>query len=650
MKSRFLFTVLFTLFTVFFNVFAQQEKYIKHTVTKGETINTIAQKYRVTPFDIYSLNPDSQNGIKEDGVLLIPSSNYSVAGTQNNKQLVHIIQPKETLFSISKQYGVSIEDIKKANTDVVFEGIKIGQSIKIPTVVKINEDSNTSKPITTVEKNDKTLYHVIEPKESKYGISKKYGISIFELERLNPQIVSEFPIGFTLVVSGNKINQNSTQNSKSEKITHPISDTKSTTKINADEHIVLQKETIYSIANEYSVTEQELILLNPELKNGLKTGMKIRLVKTKRKESAKKEKINLLNTINATSTKQLAILLPFNLTDIDSLNSTPPKIIKTKLLNMTLDFYSGALMAVDSAKVLGLDVIIKILDSQETKTTSNVESSVVKNNLQNMDAVIGPFYQANVEKLAQLLSSSKTPVISPLSKEIGTIYPNLYQSTPTTDFLRNTIFDYIKSKRGKIIAVVDNNQTLKNYISEKEPSFSFAGLTSDGTFVADSLISKFDKNKINYVVLDSENKTIISATTAAMLTALNEYQVQLVILGQNENFNFSDASLKQLAKLKPLFPSLTKPNYSKESKYFVAKYKKTHKINPNKYAIRGFDVTFDTLLRLAQDKSFEQTIQDSETEQIENRFYYLQNEANGYSNNGIYIMYYDIDSILKSVL
>ena len=64
MRKHIIFTIFLTFFSFFSYVYGQQEKYIKHTVSNGETINSIAQKYKVTPFDIYKLNPDSQNGIQ----------------------------------------------------------------------------------------------------------------------------------------------------------------------------------------------------------------------------------------------------------------------------------------------------------------------------------------------------------------------------------------------------------------------------------------------------------------------------------------------------------------------------------------------------------------------------------------------------------
>ena len=381
--------------------------------------------------------------------------------------------------------------------------------------------------------------------------------------------------------------------------------------------------------------------------------MILRVPKGQRKEPVKKEQGNLLKTINTNARKQLALLLPFNISKIesDTINSTQARLKKDKFLNLTLDFYSGVLMAIDSAKVLGMNVDIKILDSQETKNSSNVATLVQQNNLQNMDAIVGPFYQSNVEKLAELLEPTKTPVISPLSKEIGKKYTNLYQSMPSAEFLRNSIFDFMKAKNGNIIAVVDTKKgSVKQYIQEMQPNVRIAGLSEKGTFVADSLKVLFQKDKLNYVVLASESTGMILATTNAMLAAQKDYQVQLVILEQNDTFDFEEISLTRLTKLKLLYPSLYRPNETEEANQFDVKYKKVNKIIPNQYAIRGFDVTFDTLLRLSQDNTFQETIQTSPSEQIENKFDYVQNATYGYTNNGIYILYYDTDLTIKEAL
>ncbi|MDI1316353.1 LysM peptidoglycan-binding domain-containing protein [Flavobacterium sp.] len=692
MKNRILFTLFLTVFSFIFTVSAKQEKYIKHTVVKGETINNIAQKYKVTPYDIYKLNPDSQNGIQLDSVLLIPSSGEVTAyvapkvapsivatSVQNTKLTTHLVQPKETLYSLSKQYNITVDALKNANGDLLNNGLKIGMNIKIPTsdgqaavvstpiavkeVVKetpkvVVPKAEPKTEIKTVASSAGPAFHVIEPKETKYGISKKYGISIPELERLNPQIATDFPIGFKLVISGNKPNQTVVETVKSAtEITKPAVETSTipsaTTKKYLEEYVVKPNDTPATIASDYGITEKELISLNPELKKGVKLGMILRVPKGQRKEPVRKEQGNLIKSINTNARKQLALLFPFNISKIesDTVNSTQARLKKDKFLNLTLDFYSGALMAIDSARVLGMNVDIKILDSQETKNTSNVLALADQNDLKSMDAIIGPFYQSNVENLAQFLGPTKTPVISPLSKDEAGNYPNLYQSMPTTDLMRSSVFNYMKSKNGNIIALIDNKKgSITQYIQENQKETRIIGLSVKGSVVADSLTILLQKDRMNYVVLASESTGMILATTNAMLAAQKEFQVQLVILEPNETLDFEEISLIRLTKLKLLYPSLSRPNETIEANQFDAKYKKLNKIIPNQYAIRGFDVTFDTLLRLSQGSTFDETIQSSVTEHIENKFDYVQNATYGYSNNGIYILYYDTDLTIKEAL
>ena len=91
MKKHLLYFIFITLFSFTGTLTAKQEKYIKHTVAKGETITNIAQKYKVTPYDIIKLNPDSQNEIQLNSVLLIPQSTYITSSTaQKKEELVKI--------------------------------------------------------------------------------------------------------------------------------------------------------------------------------------------------------------------------------------------------------------------------------------------------------------------------------------------------------------------------------------------------------------------------------------------------------------------------------------------------------------------------------------------------------------------------------
>lgn len=352
----------------------------------------------------------------------------------------------------------------------------------------------------------------------------------------------------------------------------------------------------------------------------------------------------LLNT-----SKKLALLLPFNLAKVqnDTVNTIADRLKKDKFLNMTLDFYSGALMAIDSAKQLGISLDVSVFDSEETKNNSNVTKLIADNQLATFGAVIGPFYQTNVEKTAELLSANQVAVISPLSKEVGKFYPNLVQTITSPILIRSAIFDFMRSKNGNIIAVVDKKKvSVKKYIQENQKGVRFANLDPTGALNVLSLKSLLVKNKINYVVLETANTSMIKATMTALLSVQQWFNVQLVILEPNETLNTDEIEFADLVKLKLMYPSMTRENTNPQALLFEKNFKLINKVTPNAFATRGFDVTFDALMRLSQPNGFFEST-NQVTEQVESKFDYFKNETGGFANKGLYILYYDADLTVK---
>jgi hypothetical protein len=315
---------------------------------------------------------------------------------------------------------------------------------------------------------------------------------------------------------------------------------------------------------------------------------------------------------------------------------------------MTLDFYSGALMAIDSARSLGMNINVKILDSEENKSSSNVANLIRGNNFRNADAVIGPFYQQHSETAAQMLLKDSIPVISPLSKEIGTTYANLYQTMPSADATKKAILNYMVSKNGNIIVISDPKKAAnREFITHNYPQARFAQLGENGGLVADNLRGLMVKDRINYVILDSERTGMILSATNLLLNEMANFKIQLAIIEKNETLDFEEISMKRLTILKMLYPSLTRENTSDGARIFEKTYKEKNKMFPSQYATRGFDVTFDTMLRISQDKSYSATVSEDKTEQIESKFNYTRGPAGEYINNGIYILHYDEDLTVK---
>lgn len=204
------------------------QKVIKHKVKSGESIYSIARKYDVTEKEIYELNPLLKNKVlglktvveipnkkyKEEvkkpkepkkEVLVVAPENASVE-VANGQYLTHLVTPKQTLYSISKLYGVSMETICEMNPELKTGNLKIGAKLKLPNAHynpnAVEEVKNTTKVVIEEPKITQvnTVIHKVQPKETLYRISKQYGVSVRELQLMNPNIGSGLPVGYDLVV------------------------------------------------------------------------------------------------------------------------------------------------------------------------------------------------------------------------------------------------------------------------------------------------------------------------------------------------------------------------------------------------------------------------------------------------------------------
>ena len=673
------------LLIILVSCFASAQNYIKHTVNTDETILTIAKKYKVTPFDIYKLNPDAQNGIKITDVLLIPKSvavkedkieekpkeivttkpkvevvkpketavvKAKEEVTTKSKAKTHTVVAKESLYSISKKYGITIENLESANPILKTTGLQPGQILILsnkPAPIKVVEKKNeiATENSSEIKKTTTTFTHEVQPKETKYGIATKYGITIEELEKLNPEIVDNLPIGFIL-----KVVKNSVKPEIIKDIKIPTNNPKTEVEpIKTSDYLVKNGETLYSLTRKFNLSDASLLALNRDLKEGVKEGMTLKIpYNTSLGNEVKNNFKDFTKTIYSKSKKKLVLFMPFNVSKIqsDSLVSVGERLKKDKFLNMTLDFYSGALMAIDSAKVLGVNLDITILDSEETKNATSALNQIQTTDFNDTNAVIGPFYQVNIEKVAAELESKNIPVISPLSKETGKSYSNLYQSMPQSDAIKNAMFTYMREKNGSIITFIDPKKiAIKQYMDDYQKEVKIAGLSEKGGFVADSIKKYLVKDKLNFVVMATEKTETIISITTVLANALKDYQIQLVLLEANENIDYDEIPLARLTKLKLTYPSITRENSTDDAKKLERLYKKKNKVFPNQYAMRGFDLTLDTILRLSQEKSFEETCNEVTTEQVENKFEYSKKLSGGYVNNGCYILFYDTDLTIK---
>ncbi|WDF61105.1 LysM peptidoglycan-binding domain-containing protein [Flavobacterium sp. KACC 22758] len=237
-------------FILSFNKITAQDSIIEHKIQKGETAYFIAQKYKVSVEEIYKLNPESQNGIKDSQIIKIPV--HSSEKTNSDQQITHIVGEKETLYGLSKQYHVSVEVIQNANQAILVNGLQVGQELNIP------NSSNFSKTETT---GSSKITHQVVAKESLFSIARQYNVSVQDLENLNKDIlVNGLQIGQTIAIP----NKRKTLDGRVRVINQETVF-----------HVVEPKETKFSISKKYGISIEQLESQNPEIVNGLIVGNKL---------------------------------------------------------------------------------------------------------------------------------------------------------------------------------------------------------------------------------------------------------------------------------------------------------------------------------------------------------------------------------------
>ncbi|RVT77650.1 peptidoglycan endopeptidase [Flavobacterium sufflavum] len=321
MRCKFwiLLLVLFSAFNGF-----SQEKFIQHSVAKGETISKIAEQYHVKPAAIYEINPDAKKGIKFKEILLVPvgssTDKKSVvdASKSNVAQKEHLVLAKETLYGIAKQYGVKVADLYSLNPLLEKRGLRVGNSINVPDVeskdlvventpkkevskteIKIEEPKKEVVQLNSVKKDTLAvvdnsfkgnILKEVLAKETLYGIAKEYGVSVVDIEKANPILEKQsLRIGQKIVIpTTNKqlfeTNSDVAIIKKEEVKLEPKNETavvvERETKVVNDfqvelSHEVLAKETKYGIAKQYGLTVKELEAQNPKIVNKLLVGEKL---------------------------------------------------------------------------------------------------------------------------------------------------------------------------------------------------------------------------------------------------------------------------------------------------------------------------------------------------------------------------------------
>lgn len=615
-----------------------------HTVVKGDTPYNIAKKYGLTVDELYKLNPKVKDGKLALGDILTVKSEKTAAAAApktgvaskpvNNSQVGKIVlQPKQTIYGITKQYRISETDLRKLNPELDSH-MKIGDEITLPlesikkyggdqqqSIAAAPKPAETAVEIQTADHQATEGEYVVQSKDNYYRISRQFNITKEELFELNPGLEERgLKPGESIKVKGSAsgITAAADTNSKAKvDVGNEKRSSSTTSTAVGDDYVtytVQQGDTVFSIVNKFGISIDDLIALNPDLSNGLKSGM---VLKIKKLDPAYVKKNG--------DALSVVLMLPFGYSTNE-----------TQYRTMATDFLTGAKLAIERNARNGQKLDVKIVDSGNEASFRN---SLTQINPDNTDLIIGPFFKSNVVDVLDFTKNQKIPIVAPFanSPELYN-YSNLIIVETNDQTYADKIIDEVKSAYSdqKVYIVADAKKDNANYI---KAGLEKALKTPNVIIVNSPADIQLDQNMMTgqsapvIAVLANDNGTAGDAFASRVIALSKEVQgVKAFSMYYSPVFEKKVDELSQ-ANLVYLMDRKINAEGSFE-KEILAAYKSKYCKTPPKYAVIGFDVVNDMLSRENRKGEIFRQINKVQT-QLATKFEFVKSKANGaYVNTG----------------
>ncbi len=610
-----------------FNTVSQSIESIQ--IDEDQKISDFLINYDISPNDFFILNPaftsSRFNYLKLDLEKKLKSCDFIriFESIENNKSeqisfIIHKIKRKQTLSEISSIYGVSENLILKYNIEIE---IKRNNILKIPIdKVRINKSNVV----------DKLKAYKVKPKEGKWRIAYKYGISINTLENINPEIGSILKLGQKIAVPNkDEIKLNTVEEN--------------------NDYFEIQKNIQISVLEQkLGLKNNSIIKLNPGILDSVEKGIIIKVpVSTKTNEDViNLSKKSLQDNIVDFDKKKFAIILPFRLDnfDYDSIQKSTPILKNDKLLNISLDFLFGAEMAVNSYSELGIDVQMDVFDSALDR--SKIDQILDENNFEIYDFIVGPLTDNLFNYFVDSTKDLNIKIVKPLSKKQNTDR-RIINTIPNDTLLFNEIISHVESDttRSEKYIISDSKSVeisnkIKKIFPESKQFFSKINEFGDDTktLVYDDLDSTFVKGK-NIVFLETKEQGFVSNVSSILNSFINDtIKIELFTTNKNNAFEGANVSNNYLSNLKFQYASTNKKIDIVEDKSFIDKFISNYNYFPSKYSIRAYDITYDLLLRISNGDLNDENIFGIESQYFENKFRYKRSSSGSIDNIANYLI------------
>jgi hypothetical protein len=302
-----------------------------------------------------------------------------------------------------------------------------------------------------------------------------------------------------------------------------------------------------------------------------------------------------------------------------------------------IEFYKGAKTAIDSAKKLGLKFeidVFKLNHRNPEKNDFTIKSKI--NTFESNDGILVPFFQNDTEIISKSILNKNIPIVTLHAPLTISNLSNIYEAIASKKIQKLKLIEYLKAKKGNIVLVSDINRDInRKLLLEQAPNSNVVDVSKQGEILKNELILALDKDKTNYVIIDSKRNSVFLNTTNLLLKELSDYAIQIAVMESSLIPDSKNLSSKRFKVLNLIYPSINQQD----------NYLDTSETNDNIFQL-GYEITFDTLLRLSQSIDFESSAIKDKTKYNLLSFKYKKGDSGSYRNDDVLIVEYNnIDSI-----
>lgn len=553
---------------------------------------------------------------------------------------LHTVEAGQTLFSISKAYGVDVNELKALN-DKNDNTLSLYEVLRIPYV----------EPFIQQDKN--FYYHKVQKGETIYSISRMFDIKPRRIFKFNEKYGQNEPlaVGAVIRLPLNEIDRsvlaglekNAAFDQSEEKAVVAGSIAKETTGNNNTAVKPDEKESSSKQAGTEKKTEDQQEVLVVGSGSGQTQEMPPFIAD-----------VVMLGEPNV----KVALLLPFYAHEYPTVSDTLNTPVYTSLSSRSeqfVYFYEGVLLAVDSLKNKGYKIDLRVYDTE--KNPERIYPVVQELNGWKPDLIIGPVYGSVSRAVIENLENKNIPVIYPLSARSENLgqYPNFIQVNTSFPMLAHKMTEWLSEQAMNAnVVYIDlpnaNNDEDKRLFAQgirQLDNVQFFSWDFEGTPLTDLKLLLLPDRE-NILILPTVREAEVIKVLPSLGVYADGYKVTVVGFPEWQTFTSVDHEVYFKLNTK-IFTYSYVDNHAPAAHDFAEKFRRYFYTEPNNLAFKAYDMGlyFISLAAKYRDRTLEALEYYRQDGEFSRFGFSRMYNGQGKENQALYIVNFGSDYQLK---